>query len=141
MQAIREPVRQRTATVLVTVPFALATLIDVASRLGSPQLPRSAAAAVSWTLIAAGIGLGCVVLMLRILQRNRWPAGLVRPLRRSIALELIAIGLMLGSLVLRGHREIPPDPPLLAAQLIGLALLLAALRIRASASRAATPQS
>lgn len=77
---------------------------------------------VSHALVAAGVAAACVAILVRTLQRRqRVSSG-----SRATALELLAVGVFLGAWLLRGHAEIPPDPPLIAAQL-GALLLLAAV--------------
>jgi hypothetical protein len=48
--------------------------------------------------------------------------------RRTLG-QLLAIGIILAAWVLRGDAEIPPDPPLVAASVLG-AVLYAAFTIR-----------
>jgi hypothetical protein len=78
---------------------------------------------VSYTGLAAAVAVGCFALVIELLRRR---PGEPRP--RGTVVRLFAIGLVLGAWLLRGHPEIPPDPPLVAAA--GLAaLLFAAQRV------------
>lgn len=82
---------------------------------------------VGYVLVALGVALTCAGVLLRILGTPRGA-----PSRAALtALELAATGVLLAALFLRGDAEIPPDPPLVAAQLVALAgLLLASFRRR-----------
>jgi hypothetical protein len=51
------------------------------------------------------------------------PPARLRPAARLTLLDLVALGLLLGAWLLRGHPEIPPDPPLVAASLLAVGLL------------------
>jgi hypothetical protein len=110
--------------------FVVATLWDAGSFLTGGATTPSAGAAFSHTLIAAGIAAGCAATFIRVLQRSSTQPDAAAALRRITALELAAIGVMLAVLVVRGHREIPPDPPLIAAQLGALLALGLAERLR-----------
>jgi uncharacterized membrane protein len=118
------------------VPLTLASLLDGAAWVSGRDIPPSPAAALSWLLLAVGIAIACCVLLARVLQRNRWQPAHVRTLRLGVVLELLAVGMLLGSLILRGQREIPPDPPLLMAQVLALLFVAAADQLRARAARA-----
>jgi hypothetical protein len=101
---------------------------------------------VSYVMIGFGIAFGSIGVLSRTLQRRRASrqsgAGAVRTERhtpeavgvayapaRGAALELLAIGLFLAAWLLRGDAEIPPDPPLITAQLIAMVgVVLPALR-------------
>lgn len=92
---------------------------------------------VSHAAIGIGIGVQCVALLIRML---RWRPGRTEPHHRArgTGLQLAALGLWLGAWLLRGHPEIPPDPPLVAAGLIAALLLARAVRLHtrdAAASR------
>jgi hypothetical protein len=105
--------------------LACAVIVDTAGALGllSGGWPR-----LSHGLTAAGLAAGLIAVLLRVLTDRRG----VRGARRTTALELIALGLILGAWRLRGHAAIPPDRPLAGAALLGLLLLAFAawLRVR-----------
>jgi uncharacterized membrane protein len=96
-----------------------AVIVDTAGTVGllSGGWPR-----ISHGLTAAGLAAGLIAVLLRVLTGRRG----ARRARRTTALELIALGLILGAWRLRGHPAIPPDPPLLGAAVIALLLLAAA---------------
>lgn len=135
MQATRTVNRlRRAATVVATLSLVVATALDGAGHLLGAAPPPSRLAAATYALLAAGIAAGCLAVLLRLLGE---PA--LRPLpgrRRTALLELAAIGVLLGSLVLRGHAEIPPDAPLIGAQLLALAGLAVAEWTRRRIGRA-----
>jgi hypothetical protein len=80
--------------------------------------------AVSYSLIGLGTGLACVAVLLRtLLRRGRAPRE-----ARRMTVELLAIGVVLLAWSLRGHAEVVPDAPLVAAQAVG-ALLLGAVAL------------
>jgi len=119
MQATRAVDWLRRGAVAVAVTTLIAgTLADAAAHVLGADPPPSRIAAASYALLATGIAAGCLGVLLRLLAE---PA--LRPLpgrRRTALLELAAIGVLLGSLVLRGHAEIPPDAPLIGAQVLAL---------------------
>jgi hypothetical protein len=81
---------------------------------------------VSHGMAAAGIAAACVAIFLRTLQRRRGvPAG-----SGATALDLLGVGLFLAAWMLRGHAEIPPDPPIVGGQLAALGLLAWAAWLR-----------
>jgi uncharacterized membrane protein len=96
---------------------------------------------VSWYLIGAGIATACVAALLGILSgrrgRHRADAGPAsaeaaaarRPGPR-IGMQLLAIGVLLAAWLLRGHAEIPPDAPIVAAEVASAALYAFASRRR-----------
>jgi peptidoglycan/LPS O-acetylase OafA/YrhL len=110
----------RAATAAALFCIAAAALWDVLALL---RAPADRAPGVTHTLLAVGIGSGCGAVLLRMLQRRRTeprPAGTIA--------AIVALGLLLAVWLLRGHPGIPPDGPLIGAQLFGLALCLYAVR-------------
>jgi tungstate transport system substrate-binding protein len=94
---------------------------------------------VSYVMIAAGIAAGCLAVLVRTLQRRVRVRGERATYAggrgaRGTLLELVAMGLLLGAWILRGDAEIPPDPPLVVAGLIALAVLAVAVRLRMRAA-------
>jgi hypothetical protein len=105
---------------------------------------------VSYVMIGFGIAVASLGVLSRTLQRRRTSRqsgaheavrqasdarqasaarGVAYAPARGAALELLAIGLFLAAWLLRGDAEIPPDPPLVAAQLAAMVgVVLAALR-------------
>jgi MYXO-CTERM domain-containing protein len=74
---------------------------------------------VSHALAGAGIAAACLAIFIRTMQRRRGvPGG-----SGATAVELLAVGLFLVARMLRGHAEIPPDPPIVGGQLVALGLL------------------
>jgi hypothetical protein len=69
---------------------------------------------VSHALIAVAIAAGTSAVLIRVLRTRTGSAS--RPL--ITLTELAATGALLGAWMLRGHREIPPDPPLVALQVV-----------------------
>jgi hypothetical protein len=69
--------------------------------------------------IGAGVALGCVGIMVHVLTTRREHRA-----RRITALRLVALGVLLGAWLLRGHHEIPADPPVIVAQLAAATVLL-----------------
>lgn len=69
--------------------------------------------------IGAGVALGCVAIGTHVLTTRREHRA-----RRSTALRLVALGVLLGAWLLRGHHEIPADPPVIVAQLAAATVLL-----------------
>jgi hypothetical protein len=86
--------------------------------------------AVSYSLIGLGTALACVSVLLRMLRRGRAPRE-----TRRMAVELLAIGVVLLAWSLRGHAEVVPDSPLVAAQAVGALLLGAVALTRRHARR------
>jgi uncharacterized membrane protein len=72
---------------------------------------------VSYAAAAIAVIAGCAALLLRMFARR---SGEARP--HGVARQLGAVGLVLGAWLLRGHPEIPPDPPLIAATLVAALL-------------------
>jgi hypothetical protein len=107
--------------------LGVATLHDGVAFLLGTGTPPSAGAAFSWAAVVAAILAGCMRVLVRVMRRPPWRTAAARALRRVTVLELTAIGIALGALRLRGHHEIPPDPPLLVAQAVALVLLCSAL--------------
>jgi hypothetical protein len=105
-------------------PLAVATVLDLTAMAAGADVPPARIAAISWACLALGIGAGTIMTLLRVMHRADWQGDAARRLRRSTLTVLVGLGLAIGVLMLRGHPEIPPDPPLLGAQVIALALLL-----------------
>jgi hypothetical protein len=124
MQAQR---RVRTLPGIVATAAAAAllagTLLDIAGAAGAISPPPGTA---SYVLIAAGIAAACAVVLLRVLSARRSD----RSDRRITIAELAMIGVLLGAWMLRGHREVPPDMPLVAAQVLAIIGLAFAARAR-----------
>jgi Mn2+/Fe2+ NRAMP family transporter len=124
MQAQR---RVRTLPGIVGTAAAAAllagTLLDIAGVAGAISPPPGTA---SYVLIAAGIAAACAVVLLRVLSARRSD----RSDRRITITELAMIGVLLGAWMLRGHREVPPDMPLVAAQVLAIIGLAFAARAR-----------
>jgi uncharacterized membrane protein len=80
--------------------------------------------AVSYGAFAGVVTIGCIALLLQLFARRRG-----EPKPRGSVMQFVAIGLLLGAWLLRGHPEIPPDPPLLAAA-VAAALIYALPLIR-----------
>lgn len=139
-------------------PVTTSASAGVFSRTGGPRVWRRAAAAtpaallgaastwdvagalgwlpgwwppVSYAAVAAGIGLASLATLVRVLGRRR-DAGFDS---RTTAVELLSVGLFLGVWLLRGHAEIPPDPPLVAGQIAAFTLLIVAAWRRKRAAR------
>jgi MYXO-CTERM domain-containing protein len=74
---------------------------------------------VSYALLALGAATACLAVLLRMLGSRRRAAGETR----RTAAALFGIGIVLLAWLLRGHAEVPPDPPLIVAQAIGVGLL------------------
>jgi hypothetical protein len=86
----------------------------------------------SHALLAAAIAAATTAVLIRVLRTRTGSAS--RPL--ITLTELAATGALLGAWLLRGHPEIPPDPPLIAVQLAAaFAWAGAAWRRRALRSR------
>jgi uncharacterized membrane protein len=86
---------------------------------------------VSHVLIGAGSAAACLAVLVVTLSTRRRPrppdgAGDDRAAaasaRRGSAGQLLAIGILLVGWVLRGHAEIPPDTPIVAAEVAAAAL-------------------
>lgn len=82
---------------------------------------------VSYVLAALGIAAACTAALLFMLAAHRRvPArdAAAHPARRrsSMGGQLLAIGILLGAWILRGDAEIPPDLPLVAAEVLAAAL-------------------
>jgi hypothetical protein len=87
--------------------------------------------AVSYSLIGLGAALACVAVLLRmLLRRGRAPRE-----TRRMAVELLAIGVVLLAWSLRGHAEVVPDSPLVVAQAVAAMLLAAVALARRRARR------
>lgn len=96
--------------------LGVGTAVDAA---GAARLLAGPWPVASYMLVAATIALATTAVLVRVL-RTRTGA----PSRPGLtALELLATGLLLGSWLLRGHHEIPPDPPLVGTQVVVAALL------------------
>ena len=81
---------------------------------------------VSHAMAAGGIAAACVAIFIRTLQRRRGvPAG-----SGATAVELLGVGVFLAAWMLRGHAEIPPDPPIVGGQLVAVGLLVWAAWLR-----------
>jgi hypothetical protein len=102
--------------------LVLAILVDAAGAAG--VLPGWWPVA-SYVLVGAAVALATATVLVRVLrtrtgaQSRRW----------LTLLELLATGLLLGAWLLRGHHEIPPDPPLVGAQVM-VAMLLGGAALR-----------
>ena len=82
---------------------------------------------VSYVLAALGIAAACTGALLVMLATRRYvPAAedgaRPAPPRSGIGVQLLATGVLLAAWVLRGDAEIPPDPPLVAAEVLAAAL-------------------
>ena len=97
---------------------AAAAVIDLVA--ASALLPPSTSV-LSYFILAAVTVAGSIITLLRMLRAPR------RERPRGIALTLAATGLILLAWLLRAHPEIPPDPPLIAAELMAALLLGGAL--------------
>jgi drug/metabolite transporter (DMT)-like permease len=118
----------------VAAALGAAVLCDVAGSAGAlpPGWPT-----VSYVLVAVAIAGTSAAVLSRVLHTRSGADS--RPL--VTLLELAAAGLLLGSWLLRGHREIPPDRPLIAAQVVAALLLAAAAWRRRPRPAAATGMS
>jgi hypothetical protein len=103
---------------------AAAALLAASADLGawllhSPAPPFTPA---RWThvLMGGAIAVTCISAACGILSGARQ--------RGPTAVQLLAAGLLLAAWRLRGHPTIPPDPPLIAAEVLGAVMLLAAQR-------------
>jgi hypothetical protein len=117
------------AAACVTAAFlGVGVLWDLAGQLVpvSPWWP-----AVSYSLVGLGAALACVAVLLRTLRRR----GRAPRETRRMAVELLAIGVVLLAWSLRGHAEVVPDAPLVAAQAVGVLLLAAVALARRQARR------
>lgn len=110
---------QHGISVFAGVLLSVAALWDLAGAmvLAPPWWPL-----VSHATAAAGIASGCAAVLLRLFDRR-----LRRRRSRGTPLQLIALGLMLLAWLLRGHRGIPADPPIVAAEAAAAALYLRAI--------------
>ncbi|HEX2166014.1 MAG TPA: hypothetical protein VHG09_02140 [Longimicrobiales bacterium] len=108
---------------------------------------------ISYVLAGAGIAAACLsALFLMLGRRAAVPPvrGAVstspdsdapardRPGRAGVGAQLLAIAILLGAWLLRGHAEIPPDMPLVAAEAVAAALY-AVTALRTRNSRGAQP--
>ncbi|HSJ25477.1 MAG TPA: hypothetical protein VK929_12440 [Longimicrobiales bacterium] len=109
--------------------FAGGTLLDVIIIVSGRGVPPSSWALASYAVLAVGIVLGCAGVFVHVLQRRR-DAPDSRRNRWISALALAGIGLILSALMLRGHYHIPPDPPLIGAQILATLGYAGALRLR-----------
>jgi peptidoglycan/LPS O-acetylase OafA/YrhL len=111
---------------------AVAVLLDAA---WTADLLPGRTPTVTYILIGVAVGGALIGVLLRVLLSKR--SG--RP--RITLLEFAALGLLLGAWLLRGHPEIPPDPPLVAAAFLALMLLAltAWLRARSRTTRPGVP--
>lgn len=105
---------------------------------------------VSYVAAAAGIAAACLSALFQMLGRRALPAPThrgpsasteerVAPValssRGNLATSLLAIAILLGAWLLRGHAEIPPETPLVIAETAAAALYaVAAVRARRSRS-------
>lgn len=99
------------------VAAALAAIALATDAAGSAGLLPGAWPVASYAVLAIVITGGLIIALLRMLHARRGTRA------RGVGSDLVALGLLLLAWLLRGHREIPPDPPLVAAELIGTALL------------------
>lgn len=93
---------------------------------------------VGYVLAALGIAAACLSALLAMLT-ERWIARAATPAAprgpsdgaavapppartRAVGAQLFATGILLIAWLLRGHAEIPPDPPLVAAEVLAAAL-------------------
>lgn len=79
---------------------------------------------IGYVLACAGIVAACLEVLITMLATPRAARSAPRTAGR-----LLAIGILLGTWILRGDAEIEPDPPLIVAQAVA-ALLYAALAVR-----------
>jgi hypothetical protein len=79
---------------------------------------------IGYVLAGAGIVAACLEVLATVLSSP----GAARSAPRTAG-RLLAIGILLGTWILRGDAEIEPDPPLIMAQAVA-ALLYAALAVR-----------
>jgi hypothetical protein len=110
---------RRVATAGAAAFLTVAAIWDVAGAFG--WLPRWWPP-VSHALVAAGVAAASIAILVRTLQRRRGTAYD----SRATGVELVAVGVFLGAWLLRGHADIPPDSPLVAAQLVALLLFVGA---------------
>lgn len=75
---------------------------------------------VSWALVALGIAAGCAGVLLDMLGARRGGRAV------GAGVRLLALGILLGAWLLRGHAEIVPELPIVAAEVIAAALHSAA---------------
>jgi hypothetical protein len=76
---------------------------------------------VSYVCVAAGSAAALIALLIRIFTAPR----AARAPRRTL-LQLVSLGVVVGAWGLRGDAEIPTDPPLVYAQLVGVIVYLLA---------------
>jgi hypothetical protein len=103
-------------------------LWDLAGMLGTlpPWWPPP-----GYVLIAFGIAATCIAVLLRVLLTPRGA-----PTHPGITLlELAAVGVLIGALILRGDAEVRPDPPLVIAQLAACVAIFSALPLRSRGRR------
>ena len=84
---------------------------------------------VSYGLVGAGVAAACLSVLFVTLTARRHPQSTAVDdraaapgTRRGSAGQLLATGILLTGWILRGHAEIPPDVPIVAAQVAGAAL-------------------
>lgn len=94
---------------------------------------------VSYVLVGVGVAVGCLGVLLHLLGAGRpgrsrpaEPPGPARPAGVRLetggaGLRLFALGLALGAWLLRGHPEVPADPPLVVAEALAAVLLVGTL--------------
>jgi hypothetical protein len=119
------------AALVGVLALAVATVTDGLVWFSGTGVPPHAASTRTHALLAVAIGAGCLAVLGGVLQRT----AEVRVRRRVLLPELVAIGVLLGSLVLRGHPEIPPDGPLIGVQLGALGILAATALLRCRTHR------
>jgi hypothetical protein len=88
----------------------------------------------SYGLAGAAILTGCVAVLVTLFTTRRVPrAAPGAPPTAApphTGSQLIAIGILLAAWLLRGHAEIPPDAPLIAAEVFAAALYAVITRRR-----------
>jgi hypothetical protein len=125
------------ATVLGIGSVAASAILDLFALATGANVPPSPLAAISWVCLAVGIGVGSLLTLGRVMRRRDWQGAGAGRQRRATVLALLGLGICLGVLMLRGHPEIPPDPPLLAAQIVAIAVMVFAWPVWRRTSTAA----
>jgi hypothetical protein len=108
---------RRILAVIAAAAIGAAAVWDALRGLGIGTRP-----VVSYALVAFGIAAGCGAVFLRVFARL--------PERGRNTLELVVLGLVLLGWRLRGHPEIPADPPIVAVQILAAIVLAAAALFR-----------
>jgi hypothetical protein len=112
MQAVRaRATAANAASAVAAVALGAVIVWDLAGAAGA--LPERWPVA-SHALLAAAIAAATAAVLIRVLRTRSGSAS--HPL--ITLTELAATGALLGAWLLRGHPEIPPDPPLIAVQVV-----------------------